>query len=281
MPPFGDKKAKPATPAPAADVVPATPEQQLAALLAEQADIDRELGEHRTLRERWMVDGVGALDRLAEIAQGDDKLRQRAQELVALVADAQEAVRQERAAKRRAQWQTLAQDLEEAQAATAAAIRAYEGASERFRKLHWRATQAGYEAELRERFCSPPATQHNPWVFSQFVMAVEQRRQPRPMVVEATIIPAPSFGLRFPRDPWKPLHDRRVPPDLIEAISPLAPDRQVRFLHRVNIFKVQPGYATVEAGTEMWLSARAAFACNYVGAAEYIDVAQSAEAPAA
>jgi hypothetical protein len=117
-------------------------------------------------------------------------------------------------------------------------------------------------------------------VFSQFAGAVEQRRQQGSFAqVEATIIPAPSFSLRAPRDQWKPLHDGRVPPDLIEAISALAPERQVRFLHRVNIHKVAPGYTTVEAGTEMWLSARAAFACSYVGAA--IEVEQPAKAPAA
>jgi hypothetical protein len=186
---------------PETEPVPAEPsaQERLDALLAEQVEVERELGDHRTLRERWMVDGA----------------------------------------------------------------------------------LAGSTVGLRERFCSPPAAQFNPWVFSQFVSAVERSRSTPAEVVEATIIPAPSFGLRLPRDPWKPLYDGRVPPDLIEAISPLAPDRQVRFRLRVNIFKVQPGYTTVEAGTEMWLSARAAFACNYVGAAEYIDVAQSAEAPAA
>jgi hypothetical protein len=163
---------------------------------------------------------------------------------------------------------------------TANAIHAYNEASERYRRLHWHAVQSGYEAEFRERFVTPPHQQINPWVFQTFVDTVTRSQSPQ-AVIEATVIPAPSLGLGVLHDPWKPLHGGKVPPDLIEAISPLAPDRQVRFLHRVRIDKVAPGHLVAEAGSEMWLNARGAFACCYIGAAEYIDVAQPAEMPAA
>jgi hypothetical protein len=279
MPPFGSRRNA----APPAEPVPPEPEpsaeQRLAELLAERSAIERELTEHREQRQRWLTDG-GDLGRITELATGDDKLRLRAEQLAALLPAAQAAVRQEQAAVRQARWHALAPDLEQAMLDTANAVRAYGEVSERYRKLHWQAVQSGYETEFRERFVTPPHVQVNPWVMEQFARAVERRGQPQ-AVVEATIIPAPSLGLGVLRDPWKPLHGGKVPPDLIEAISALAPRRLVRFLHRVDIFRVEPGYTMVEAGTEMWLNARAAFACCYIGAAEYIDVAQPAEMPAA
>jgi hypothetical protein len=252
-------------------------EQRLVELLAEQGKIERELTEHREQRQRWLTDG-GPIDRVAKLAEGDDRLRLRAEQLTALLPAAQAAVRQEQAAARQAHWHGLMPDLEAAMLDTANAIRAFSEAAERYRRLHWHAVQSGYEAEFRERFVTPPHQQVNPWVMEQFAAAVERRGQPH-AVIEATIIPAPSLGLGVLRDPWKPLHGGRVPPDLIEAISALAPARQVRFLHRVNIFRVAPGYTVVEAGTELWLNARAAFACCYIGAA--VEVEQPAEAPAA
>jgi hypothetical protein len=282
MPRFGERLRRTATEEQPSrpEQPPAEPsaEQRLAELLAEQSEIERELAEHRTRRERWVTSGVGDLVALGQIAEADDQRRQRAEQLVALITDAQAAVREAHAAQRAAQWDAMAHDLEAAMQDTASAVRAYETASSRYRDLHWQATQSGFETELREQFVTPPAAVFNPWVFAQFAAAVERRGQPQ-AVVEATIIPAPALGLGVLRDPWKPLHGGKVPPDQIEAISALAPRRLVRFLHRVDIFRVEPGYAVVEAGTEMWLNARAAFACCYIGAA--VEVEQPAEMPAA
>jgi hypothetical protein len=280
MPPFGSRKNAAPPPEPAPPEPEPSAQQRLAELLAERSSIGRELTEHREQHQRWLTDG-GPIDRIAALAQDDDKLRLRAEQLDALLPAAQAAVQQERAAAWRARWQELVPNLEAAQADTAAAIRAYDEASERYRRLHGEATQSGYTAELRKRFVTPPHPQINPWVFEQFVAAVERRGPPQAVVEATTVIPAPALGLGVLRDPWKPLHGGKVPPDLIEAISALAPERQVRFLHRVDIFRIAPGYTVVEAGTEMWLTARAAFAATYVGAAEYIDVAQPVTAPAA
>jgi hypothetical protein len=287
MPRFGERLRRTATEEPPSgpEQPPAEPsaEQCLADLLAEQSEIERELAEHRTLRERWVSSGVGDLVALGQIAEADDQRRHRAEQLEELIANAQAAVRQERAAKRAAQWNALAQDLEAAMQDTADAIRAYEAASSRYRDLHWRVTQSGFEAELRELFVTPPHYQHNPWVFATFLRAVEQCRQRRAAVqamTDAPPLPAIDVADLFDGPAPPRFVPRRVDPREVERISAIAEPRRVKInFGPVKTSNLNIGISRMHAGETHIVPARAAYVLTASGCAEYCD--QQAHATAA
>jgi hypothetical protein len=287
MPPFGARRSKP----PETPLEPAETsqreqlaEERLAALLAEQSEIERELAEHRTLRERWVATGDGTLIDLAQTAEADDQRRQRAEQLVPLVADAQAAVRNERAAKRAAQWDALAQDLEAAMQDTVDAIRGYDAASDRYRDVHWRATQSGFDAELREQFVSPPSPQINPWVLHAFTVAVEQCQQRQHLVRASTerMLEALDYAELFDGPAPPRFVPKRVDPREVEAISAVAGPRRVRIdFGPVKTSSLNVGIARMRAGEEHVVPARAAFALVASGIASYADVDEPAAATAA
>jgi hypothetical protein len=252
-------------------------EQRLVELLAEQAEIQRELTEHREQRQRWLTDG-GDLGRITELATGDDKLRLRVEQVDALLPAAQQAVRQEQAAVRQARWHALAPDLELAMLDTANAIRAYGEASERYRKLHFSATQQGYSDELRERFITPTHALHNPYVFENFVTAVERCQQRQQAVgVEPAIVLEAGDAPPFHPPRFVP---RRVSVAEVERISAIAPPQRVRIVHGpVRTANLQIGIARMHPGETHIVSARAAYALTASGVAEFAD--EPATAPAA
>jgi hypothetical protein len=278
MPPFGSRKATtPPAPEPTQQQPEPSAEQRLVELLAEQAEIQRELTEHREQRQRWLTDG-GDLGRITELATGDDKLRLRAEQLDALLPAAQQAVRQEQAAVRQARWHELVPGLELAMLDTANAIRAYGEASERYRRLHFSATQQGYSDELRERFITPTHALHNPYVFENFVHAVDrcQQRQ-QALATEPVIVLEAGDAPPFHPPRFVP---HRVPVAEVEAISVSAPPRPIRVQHGpVRTAVLNVGIARMFAGEVHILPAKAAHILVRSGVAVYHD--ELAAAPAA
>jgi hypothetical protein len=282
MPPFGSRKAAAPQPPEPAPEPEQSAEEHLAALLAEQMEIERELARHRELRQRWLTDGSGDLVALGQIAEADDQRRQRAAALVALIADAQTAVRQEQAALRAADWAARAQELDAAMEGTAAAIRAYEAASSRYRDLHRWAVQSGFDAELRAQFVTPPHPQINPWVFATFVRAVDecqQRRATLQAMADAPPLPAIDYADLFDGPAPPRFTPKRVDPHEVERISAIAEPRRVRLLHGpVKASNLNVGIARMRAGEEHVVPARAAYALVASGIATYADEAATAAA---
>jgi hypothetical protein len=79
---------------------------------------------------------------------------------------------------------------------------------------------------------------------------------------------------------WRRFVPKRVSPDAVEAISPIAPPRRVHILHGpVRASNLAIGYARLFPGETPIVSARAAYALVASGIAEYID--EPATVPAA
>jgi hypothetical protein len=251
-------------------------EQRLAVLLAERDAIEHELTAHRSQREELLRQDK--LTQITELAAVDDRLRLRVEAIDAQLPDVQAAVYAARLAAHEVAWQEHRPVLEQAQQELATAIRGFYGALTRAHELHNAAHRAGFGNELGEFFVRPPPTSPiNDYSLRQYVAAVAQRQQaqlpaPEPVIVLEPDTNAPMATRRFV--------PRRVSPDEVEGISPIAPPRRVHILHGpVRTANLNIGYARLHPGETPIVSARAAHALVASGIAEYFD--EPATVPAA
>jgi hypothetical protein len=261
------------------------PEQRLAeaqaavsVLLGEQADIEAELFQHREQRTAWLAEG-GDLDRVAELARQDERLRLRREQIGHRLPPLQAAVHAAWLVVQESAWQDRRPALRQAEQQLAAAIRALYAAIDVAHELHNAAHHAGFGGRLGE-FVRPPAPLVADYALRQYVATVEQREREHPSLEIVIEVPADqSIEDALPRGPR--FVPRQVPRRLIEQVSPLE-RRTVRITHAFNAAKsgLNIGHALLAAGTEMTVAAKAAFVMTYAGVAEYLD-AESTTAPAA
>jgi hypothetical protein len=243
----------------------------LVTLLAEQSELKRQIASHREERSRLMREAEApSLGAITAIAAQTDQARLRMEWLAGQLPGLQAEILEEQRVAREAVWtQTHVPNLAAAENRLTAAIEEFFAALSNAHQAHAEAFNFGQR--VTDIFVRPPPHDYpTSWSLREYLKTVQRRQQHVPVTMEVQPL-GDAFIDITPLERWKPLHGGRVPPALIEAISPIAPRRQVRFLHRVNIGKVMAGYTSVEAGTVMWLTSRAAYACTYVGAAEYCD----------
>jgi hypothetical protein len=147
------------------------------------------------------------------------------------------------------------------------------------RRAHERHTAARvFGDRVTTEFVRPPPTEPiNNYSLHVYLQAIEQRQQripPAPMLEMLVEMP-----LHIP--PAERFVPRRVPYQLVEEISPIAPMRRVRLLHTVRASNLNIGHARLRAGEEMAFPARAAFVLTFSGVGVYTDVETAETATAA
>jgi hypothetical protein len=273
---FGKKPAAPpaeSTPPP----VEPTATERLNALLAEQAEIEATLAQHRKERTRLLRED-GALGAIRAMQTEDDALKLRLEQIAVRLPDIYRVLELERVAAWEAAWATHVPVLAAAEADLVRAITAFFAAHEHAQKVYSRAR--GFGARLTEQFVTPPppAPVYNDWSLRQYLAVVERRQQgivgSGPLLALDLVDPP----LNIP--PERRFVPRRVPIAQIEAISPIAETQRVRILHGpVRTSNLQIGIARMFAGEVHTVSARAAFALVNSGIAQY-DVDEAATAAA-
>ena len=274
--PFGKKAHSAGTsPEPEQQPVELSAQERLNALLAEQSTIHATLAEHREKRAQLLRED-GTLGAIRALATEDDALKLRLEQLALRFADVERELAQERRDEFERAWLSHLPVLAQAEAELTEAIRAFFAAMERANAVYFRAQ--GFGERLREFVRPPPPVIFNEWALREFVKAVERRQQP-------TASSAPMLEMLVE----EPLHippdqrfvPRRVPYQLVEQISPIAPMRRVRLLHTVRASNLAIGHARLRAGEEMAFPARAAFMLTFSGVGEYTDVETAETAIAA
>lgn len=271
MPPFGSRKNR----SPETLPVESTPElvepsaqERYDALLAERAELEASIAGHRAERERLLHQAeVPSLGAITALATQTEAVRLQIEWLDRQLPALQDAIAEERRAQWEQAWQTHVPWLVEAQDRLAAAIAEFHLALHHAHEVHSRAR--GFGDRVSNTFVRPfPEEGYNRYATIQYLRTVELRQgiappPPPSMVVELDVAAGISAAPKF-----KP---RRVPYDLVEQISPIAPMRRVRLLHTVRADNLNIGHLRLREGEEMMFPARAAFALTYAGVGVYTD----------
>ena len=159
----------------------------------------------------------------------------------------------------------------------AAAIAEIYSALTAVQDAHARAYRRGFADRLGEFLKPPPSSPISDFALREYLKFAELRRQP-------TAAPAPMVEVAVEAPFFTPPAERfvpkRVPHQLVEEISPIAPMRRVRLLHTVRASNLAIGHARLRAGEEMAFPAKAAFVLTYSGVGVYTD-GETAEATTA
>lgn len=264
-------------PGPTGEVIEPTATERLAALLAEQNEIHATLAEHREQRAELLKqdDSLGAIRALGT---EDAELKLRLEQLGARVPDLERELAEERRAQFEAAWQSHRPGLATAQADLTEAIQNFFAVMERANALHARAAQ-GFGSRVADEFVRPPPTViYNDWALREYLKAIERRQRP---AAAAQLMVEMAFDAPFFVPAAERFVPKRVPYQLVEEISPIAPMRRVRLLHTVRASNLNIGHARLRAGEEMEFPARAAFALTYSGVGVYTDIETAETATAA
>jgi hypothetical protein len=176
VPPFGSRKSAP----PPAESTQPQPAQEsaadrLAALVSEQASIERQLAEHRDERARLLRED-GQLGAIRTLATEDESLRLRLEQIAIQINDLQAVIERQRLAHWEAAWLSHRPALAEAEAQLEAAIRDVYVALEHAHEVHNAAQRNGFGTKLGE-FVRPPPLMLNDWAARQYVATIERRQQ--------------------------------------------------------------------------------------------------------
>jgi hypothetical protein len=274
MPPFGSRrKSAPETVSPDPTPEPAAPSavERLQLLLSEQSEIRETLDLHREKRAVLLRED-DEFDAIRALASEDAELRLRLEQIALRLPDIERELEQERREEFEAAWQSHRPGLAEAEAELTEATRTFLAALERANTVYGRAQHFG--ERLREFVRPPPTGIFNEWSLREYLKAVALRQPPAVAMalVELTVDDAALFA---PAERFAP---RRVPYQLVEQVSPIAPMRRVRMLHTIRASNLNIGHARLKAGEEMELPARAAFVLTYSGCGEYTDAAETTAA---
>lgn len=270
MPPFGSRK-KPAPedtqsdPALESQPVPSSALERLQTLVSEQAQINAMLEGHREKRAELLRED-DEFDAIRELAREDEALRLRFEQISLRLPGIEQELEQERREEFEAAWQARRPILAATEAELTEATQAFLAALERANTVYGRAGHFG--ERLREFVRPPPMLIFNEWSLREYLKAVALRQQPAVAMalVELTVDDAQLFA---PTERFTP---RRVPYQLVEQVSPIAPMRRVRMLHTIRASNLNIGHARLRAGEEMDFPARAAFVLTYSGCGVYTDV---------
>ena len=156
MPPFG-RKPTPPLPEPTPPLEPAA-QERLAALLAEQAELQVAIANHCEERSRLLRESEnesGVLGAIRALAAQTEQASLRLEQISLQLPDIEAAVEREHRAAWEAAWEERRPDLAAAETELADAIRGFQVAMARANALHNVAMARGFGDKLRE-FVRPP-----------------------------------------------------------------------------------------------------------------------------